>query len=46
MTEEQKKEIVLTKNSQPIKEISYQDMYLLNDTFDQIQLRRSKKEKR
>jgi hypothetical protein len=37
MAEEQKKEIILTKNNQPIKEICYQDMYLLNDTFDQIQ---------
>ncbi|MBP2100379.1 hypothetical protein [Enterococcus rivorum] len=34
---EQTKEILLTKNNQPIKEICYQDMYLLNDTFDQIQ---------
>ncbi|MBC1383030.1 hypothetical protein [Listeria innocua] len=34
--EKQQKEFVLTKNNQPIKEICYQDMYLLNDTFDQI----------
>ncbi|ETC91996.1 hypothetical protein T481_09195 [Enterococcus faecalis PF3] len=34
--EKQLKEFVLTKNNQPIKEICYQDMYLLNDTFDQI----------
>lgn len=31
------KKIVLTTNNQPVKEITYQDMYLLNDTFDQIQ---------
>lgn len=34
---EQQKEIVLTTNNQPIKEITYHDMYLLNDTFNQIQ---------
>jgi hypothetical protein len=33
---EQQKEIILTKNNQPIKEISYQDMYQLKETFDQI----------
>lgn len=33
---EQQKEIVLTKNNQPIKEISYQEIYQLKDTFDQI----------
>lgn len=36
MAEKQKKEIILTKNNQPIKEICYQDMYLLNDTFDRL----------
>jgi hypothetical protein len=36
MTEKQQKEIVLTKNNQPIKEICYQDMYLLNETFEQL----------
>jgi|GEM_PF-553201 len=36
MVEKQKKEIILTKNNQPIKEICYQDMYLLNDTFDRL----------
>lgn len=36
MTEKQQKEIVLTKNNQPIKEICYQDMYNLNEIFEQL----------
>lgn len=34
--ENHKKEILLTKNKQPIKEISYQDILILKDTFDKI----------
>lgn len=34
--ENHKKNFLLTKNNQPIKEISYQDICLLKDTFDQI----------
>lgn len=37
MTVEIEKEVLTTKNNQPIKEITYHDMYLLNDTFNQIQ---------
>lgn len=35
--ERQQRERILTKNNQPIKEITSQDICLLNDTFDQIQ---------
>ncbi|MGM0214553.1 hypothetical protein [Enterococcus sp. AZ109] len=35
--ERQQKERILTKNNQPLKEITYQDICLLNDTFYQIQ---------
>ncbi|MDT2052333.1 hypothetical protein P7G42_08840 [Enterococcus faecalis] len=38
--EEQQKEIVMTKNNQPIKEITHQDMYLLNEVFDQLHSRK------
>jgi N-acetylneuraminic acid mutarotase len=37
MTNKIEKEVLTTKNKQPIKEISYQDVYLLSDTFNQIQ---------
>ncbi|MEI5993863.1 hypothetical protein [Candidatus Enterococcus mansonii] len=36
MNKETKKEVLITKNNHPIKEITYQDMYQLKDTFDQI----------
>ncbi|MCA5014409.1 MULTISPECIES: hypothetical protein [unclassified Enterococcus] len=36
MTANMTKEVITTKNDQPIKEISYQDMHHLNDTIDQI----------
>lgn len=36
MTTKMTKEVITTKNNQPIKEISYQDMHHLNDTIDQI----------
>lgn len=36
MNEATKKEVITTKNKQPIKEISYQDMYRLTDTINQI----------
>ncbi|MEI5994119.1 hypothetical protein [Candidatus Enterococcus mansonii] len=29
--------IIKTKNNQPVKSISYQDMYLIKDTFDQLE---------
>lgn len=37
MQEEIKKKMILTKNNQPIKEITYQDIALLNDTLNKIQ---------
>lgn len=30
------KEIAMTQNKQPVKQVSYQDIHCLNDTLDQI----------